>query len=79
VPQGQQTHAALGGAVKALEELFPGFTKDLVEAGAVSASTFTSLARPVGNKIASNRIWSGHLSRGRHLNLLPLKKSRMSS
>jgi flavin-dependent dehydrogenase len=38
VPQGQQTHAALGGAVKALEELFPGFTKDLADAGAVKVN-----------------------------------------
>ena len=35
VPQGTQAHGLLGGAVKGLRELFPGFDQDLVEAGAV--------------------------------------------
>ena len=35
VPQGKQLHAMLGGAIKALEELFPGFAQDLAHAGAV--------------------------------------------
>jgi flavin-dependent dehydrogenase len=35
VPQGKQLHAVLGGAIKALEELFPGFAQDLAHAGAV--------------------------------------------
>ena len=34
-PQGKQAHGLLGGAIKALEELFPGFARDLVQAGAV--------------------------------------------
>jgi 2-polyprenyl-6-methoxyphenol hydroxylase-like FAD-dependent oxidoreductase len=34
-PQGKQAHALLGGALKALEELYPGFARDLVQAGAV--------------------------------------------
>jgi 2-polyprenyl-6-methoxyphenol hydroxylase-like FAD-dependent oxidoreductase len=35
VPQGKQAHALLGGGIKALEELFPGFARDIVQAGAV--------------------------------------------
>jgi flavin-dependent dehydrogenase len=35
VPQGTQAHGLLGGAVKGLRELFPGFDQDLVKAGAV--------------------------------------------
>jgi flavin-dependent dehydrogenase len=35
VPQGTQAHGLLGGAMKGLRELFPGFDQDLVEAGAV--------------------------------------------
>jgi 2-polyprenyl-6-methoxyphenol hydroxylase-like FAD-dependent oxidoreductase len=35
VPQGKQAHGLLGGAIKALEELFPGFAQDLTLAGAV--------------------------------------------
>ncbi|MDX6457206.1 MAG: hypothetical protein QOE55_903 [Acidobacteriaceae bacterium] len=35
VPQGTQAHGLLGGAVKGLRELYPGFDQDLVEAGAV--------------------------------------------
>jgi flavin-dependent dehydrogenase len=34
VPQGTQAHGLLGGAMKGLRELFPGFDQDLVEAGA---------------------------------------------
>jgi 2-polyprenyl-6-methoxyphenol hydroxylase-like FAD-dependent oxidoreductase len=34
-PQGKQAHALLGGAINALEELFPEFARDLVRAGAV--------------------------------------------
>jgi 2-polyprenyl-6-methoxyphenol hydroxylase-like FAD-dependent oxidoreductase len=34
-PQGKQAHGLLGGAIKGLEELFSGFAKDLVQAGAV--------------------------------------------
>jgi len=34
-PQATQTHALLGGAVKGLEELFPGLAKDLLRVGAV--------------------------------------------
>ena len=34
-PQAKQAHGLLGGAIKALEELFPGFARDLVRAGAV--------------------------------------------
>jgi 2-polyprenyl-6-methoxyphenol hydroxylase-like FAD-dependent oxidoreductase len=34
-PQARQAHGLLGGAVKALEELFPEFARDLVQAGAV--------------------------------------------
>ena len=36
VPQGKQVHGLLGGAVKAINELFPGIEEDLVKAGAVS-------------------------------------------
>jgi hypothetical protein len=36
LPQEKQAHALLGGAIKALEELFPGFAQDLVQAGAVA-------------------------------------------
>jgi flavin-dependent dehydrogenase len=35
VPQGTQAHGLLGGALKGLRELFPGFDQDLAEAGAV--------------------------------------------
>ena len=35
VPQGRQAHGILGGAVKALQELFPGFEQDLIAAGAL--------------------------------------------
>jgi 2-polyprenyl-6-methoxyphenol hydroxylase-like FAD-dependent oxidoreductase len=38
VPQGKQAHGLLGGAIKALEELFPGIDRDLVKAGAVPAN-----------------------------------------
>jgi len=38
VPQGKQVHGLLGGAIKALEELFPGFARDLVQAGAVAVN-----------------------------------------
>jgi 2-polyprenyl-6-methoxyphenol hydroxylase-like FAD-dependent oxidoreductase len=34
-PQSKQAHGLLGGAIQALEELFPGFAEDLVHAGAV--------------------------------------------
>jgi 2-polyprenyl-6-methoxyphenol hydroxylase-like FAD-dependent oxidoreductase len=34
-PQARQAHGLLGGAIKALEELFPEFARDLVQAGAV--------------------------------------------
>jgi 2-polyprenyl-6-methoxyphenol hydroxylase-like FAD-dependent oxidoreductase len=34
-PQRKQAHGLLGGAIKALEELFPGFGQDLAQAGAV--------------------------------------------
>jgi 2-polyprenyl-6-methoxyphenol hydroxylase-like FAD-dependent oxidoreductase len=34
-PQGKQAHGLLGGAIKALKNLFPGFERDLVQAGAV--------------------------------------------
>jgi glycine/D-amino acid oxidase-like deaminating enzyme len=34
-PQGKQAHGLLGGAMKALEELFPDFARDLVHAGAL--------------------------------------------
>jgi 2-polyprenyl-6-methoxyphenol hydroxylase-like FAD-dependent oxidoreductase len=34
-PQGKQAHGLLGGAMKALEELFPDFPRDLVQAGAL--------------------------------------------
>jgi 2-polyprenyl-6-methoxyphenol hydroxylase-like FAD-dependent oxidoreductase len=34
-PQGKQAHGILGGAMKALEELFPDFPRDLVQAGAL--------------------------------------------
>jgi 2-polyprenyl-6-methoxyphenol hydroxylase-like FAD-dependent oxidoreductase len=34
-PQGRHTHALLGGGQRALAELFPGFERDLAEAGAV--------------------------------------------
>jgi 2-polyprenyl-6-methoxyphenol hydroxylase-like FAD-dependent oxidoreductase len=35
-PQARHTHALLGGGVRALESLFPGFTTALTEAGAVT-------------------------------------------
>jgi len=38
VPQGTQAHGLLGGAVKGLRELFPGFEQDLVKAGAVQVN-----------------------------------------
>jgi 2-polyprenyl-6-methoxyphenol hydroxylase-like FAD-dependent oxidoreductase len=34
-PQGKQVHGLLGGAIKALEEMFPDFAQDLAHAGAV--------------------------------------------
>jgi len=34
-PQGKQVHGLLGGAIKAMEEMFPGFAEDLIRAGAV--------------------------------------------
>jgi len=34
-PQGKQVHGLLGGAIKALDELFPDFVQDLANAGAV--------------------------------------------
>jgi 2-polyprenyl-6-methoxyphenol hydroxylase-like FAD-dependent oxidoreductase len=34
-PQAKQAHGLLGGAIRALEELFPGFARDLIQAGAV--------------------------------------------
>jgi len=36
VPQGKQPHGLLGGGLKALEDLFPGFGNELTRAGAVS-------------------------------------------
>lgn len=36
VPQGRHTHGLLGGGARVLEELFPGFAQQLVEAGAVT-------------------------------------------
>jgi 2-polyprenyl-6-methoxyphenol hydroxylase-like FAD-dependent oxidoreductase len=38
VPQGKQAHGLLGGAIKALEELFPNFARDLVQAGALQVN-----------------------------------------
>jgi len=35
VPQGKQAHGLLGGAIKALEEMFPDFAQDLACSGAV--------------------------------------------
>ena len=35
VPQGKHPHGLLGGGVKALEQLFPGFGNELRQAGAV--------------------------------------------
>ena len=35
VPQGKQPHGLLGGGLEALEQLFPGFGKELSQAGAV--------------------------------------------
>jgi 2-polyprenyl-6-methoxyphenol hydroxylase-like FAD-dependent oxidoreductase len=35
VPQGKQAHGLLGGAIEALEEMFPDFVQDLARAGAV--------------------------------------------
>src|ERR1700719_5319395 len=35
VPQGKHPHALLGGGLKALEQLFPGFCNELGRAGAV--------------------------------------------
>src|ERR1700704_4291853 len=37
VPQGQHFHFLLAGGLKALEEIVPGYTRELVEAGAISA------------------------------------------
>src|SRR5215470_204415 len=34
-PQAKQAHGLLGGAIKELEGLFPGFARDLIQAGAV--------------------------------------------
>jgi len=39
VPQGRQAHGILGGAVKALQELFPGFEQDLIAAGALPVNS----------------------------------------
>jgi 2-polyprenyl-6-methoxyphenol hydroxylase-like FAD-dependent oxidoreductase len=36
VPQGQHTHGLLTGGRAAIEQLFPGFSRDLVDAGAIS-------------------------------------------
>jgi phytoene dehydrogenase-like protein len=38
-PQGKQAHGLLGGAMKALEELFPDFARDLVQAGAFAGQS----------------------------------------
>jgi 2-polyprenyl-6-methoxyphenol hydroxylase-like FAD-dependent oxidoreductase len=35
VPQGKQVHGLLGGAIKALEDLFPDFAQELTQVGAV--------------------------------------------
>jgi len=37
-PQGKQVHGLLGGAIKALEELFPNFSQELTQAGAVQVN-----------------------------------------
>jgi 2-polyprenyl-6-methoxyphenol hydroxylase-like FAD-dependent oxidoreductase len=42
-PQGKQAHGLLGGAIMALEELFPGFAHDLVLAGAVPVNPGSDL------------------------------------
>jgi 2-polyprenyl-6-methoxyphenol hydroxylase-like FAD-dependent oxidoreductase len=42
-PQAKQAHGLLGGAITALEELFPGFSRNLVRAGAVPVNPGSEL------------------------------------
>ena len=58
VPQGKHPHGLLGGGVKALENLFPGFGNELMRAGAersILVSTFSvrSLVRMFGRELTS--------------------------
>jgi hypothetical protein len=54
-PQGKQAHGLLGGAMKAIEEPFPGFARDLVQAGAVPVNH--------GFEIFAGISWHGSFSR----------------
>jgi 2-polyprenyl-6-methoxyphenol hydroxylase-like FAD-dependent oxidoreductase len=58
-PQGRQAHGLLGGAIKALEELFTGYTQDLVQAGAVPVNPgFELLLEFPGMDPFPRREWS---------------------
>jgi 2-polyprenyl-6-methoxyphenol hydroxylase-like FAD-dependent oxidoreductase len=58
-PQGKQAHGLLGGAMKALEELFPGFARDLAQAGAVPVNPgFELLLELPGLDPFPRREWS---------------------
>jgi 2-polyprenyl-6-methoxyphenol hydroxylase-like FAD-dependent oxidoreductase len=58
-PQGKQAHGLLGGAIRALEELFPGFARDLVQAGAVPVNPgFELLLEYPGLDPFPRREWS---------------------
>jgi 2-polyprenyl-6-methoxyphenol hydroxylase-like FAD-dependent oxidoreductase len=43
IPQGRHTHVLLAGGQRALGELFPGFERDLINAGAVTVETGLNL------------------------------------
>ena len=58
VPQGTQAHGILGGAMKGLRELFPGFDQDLIQAGAVTINQgFELLAELPGIDSFPRRKW----------------------
>lgn len=62
VPQGTQAHGLLGGAVKGLRELFPGFDRDLIEAGAVVVNPgFELLVEFPGFDPFPRRKWNWYL------------------
>lgn len=66
VPQGRHIHALLAGGQQALETLFPGLTRELVDAGA-----------PAGDNLADARIsYSGHRLRRGPSGLTMLSLSR---
>ncbi|MDQ3825840.1 MAG: FAD-binding monooxygenase [Actinomycetota bacterium] len=66
VPQGHHVHGLLAAGQQALEELFPGFTEELVSHGV-----------PTGDMLANSRLYfSGHRLRRAHAGLVVLCPSR---